>query len=290
MKQEVHAFRMAPPPPAVDGEPMRRALPRLSLFEWNDSSWSPGPLRELIIESLSRTIRWGGMLRGLIAPFRRFLAASRATEVIELGAGAAGPSEVLIDELLRAGATPPRFVLTDLLPQPEAWAAAAARHPSFVAFEPSPVDATRIPQALAEGRARLMINAFHHFSPELARAILADAVRGSSGIFLSEGFERNPLGFLPMVPVGVAALAANPLLTRRSRAAKAWLTWATPLAAAASVWDGVVSTLRVYTEAELREMVAPLGDSFRWEYGTYEFPLWGKGYYFFGVPAARAPA
>ncbi|WP_438010257.1 hypothetical protein WME89_17370 [Sorangium sp. So ce321] len=290
MEQEIHVFRMAPPPMAVDGKPMRRSLPRLSLFEWNDSPWAPGPLRELIIESLSRTIRWGGMLRGLIEPFRGFLAASGATEVIELGAGAAGPSEVLIGELLRAGTTPPRFVLTDLLPQPEAWAEAAARHPSFVAFEPSPVDATRIPPALAEGRARLMINAFHHFSPELARAILADAARGSSGIFLSEGFERNPLGFLPMVPVGVAALAANPLLTRRSRAAKAWLTWATPIAAAASVWDGLVSTLRVYSEAELREMVAPLGDAFTWEYGTYRFPLRGEGYYFYGVPARRSQA
>jgi hypothetical protein len=285
MKQEVHAFRMASPDGWVDGKPMRRALPRMELFEWNDSPWSPGPLRELIIESLSRTLRWGGMLRGLIAPFRAFLGASGAKEVLELGAGAAGPSEVLIDELLRAGATPPRFVLTDLMPQPEAWEEVAARSPSFVAFERSPVDATRIPPALAEGRARVMINAFHHFPPALARAILADAARGSEGIFVSEGFERNPMGFLPMVPVGVAALLANPLLTRRSRLAKAWLTWGTPLAIAASAWDGVVSTLRVYSEEELREMVSPLGGRFRWEYGTYPAPLGGEGYYFYGVPA-----
>lgn len=262
----------------------------MHLFEWNDAAWAPAPLREIIIESLSRTLRWGSMLRGLVEPFRAFLAASEATEVIELCAGAAGPSEILVSELLRAGGIPPRFVLTDLLPQPDAWEAARARHPSVISFERAPVDATTIPPALADGRARVMINAFHHFPPDLARAILADAVRSSSGIFLSEAFERNPLGFLPMVPAGALALAANPLLTRRSRAAKAILTWMTPIAAAASVWDGVVSTLRVYSEAELRDMVAPLGGAFQWEYGTYRYPFWGEGYYFFGAPARRDKA
>jgi hypothetical protein len=265
---------------------MPLSLPRAHLFEWNDLPWAPEPLRDTIVESLSRTLRWGRMLRGLVGPFRAFLAEAGAAEVLDLCAGAAGPARILAEEIRRAGAEPPRFLLTDLFPRTEEWESARAEHPGVLDFEPSPVDATRIPGPLAEGRARMIVNAFHHFPPELARAILADAVRGSAGIFISEMFGRNPLGFLPIALTGLVALAANPLLTRRARLQKALLTWATPVALAVSAWDGVVSTLRVYTEADLREMVAPLGDGFRWEHGTYAVQPFGRGTYFYGVPRA----
>ena len=31
-------------------------------------------------------------------------------------------------------------------------------------------------------------------------------------------------------------------------------------------------------------MVAPLGDRFVWTWGHYDYPLGGRGYYFYGVP------
>jgi hypothetical protein len=258
-------------------------VPRIQAFEFNDRSWAPAALRDTIIESLSRSLEWGGMLRGLVPPFRRFLERSGATEVLDLCAGAAGPARILAREIARAGEAPPRFVLTDLYPRVDVWRDAAREHAGVVDFVPEPVDATNIPEAIAGGRARVIINAFHHFPPALAQAMLADAARGSRGIFVSEAFDRNPLRFLSFAPAGVPSLLVNPILSRRMRLQKAWLTWATPVALAASVWDGVVSTLRVYSERELRAMVAPLGDRFVWEHGTYDYPPLGRGYYFFGV-------
>jgi hypothetical protein len=259
-------------------------LPRVHAFEFNDEAWVPAPLRDTIVEALSRTLAWGGILRGLVGPFEEFLAASGATEVLDLCAGAGGPAEILATEMKRAGRTPPRFVLTDLYPRVEAWEAARAAHPDVIGFEPGPVDATRIAPELGRGRARVIINAFHHFRPEVARAILADAAEGSAGVFVSEGFGRNPLGFLNFVPFGLPALALAPILSRRDRLAKALVTWASPIAVVASAWDGFVSTLRVYEEDELRAMVAPLGDRFRWEFRTYAYPPAGTGTVFFGVP------
>ncbi len=259
-------------------------LPRVQLFEFNDQAWVPAALRDAIIEALSRTLAWGGILHGLVGPFREFLEASGATEVLDLCAGAGGPAEILAEEMKRAGQHPPRFILSDLYPRIELWEVARAAHPDVIAFEPGPVDATRIAPELGRGRARAIINAFHHFPPEIARAILADAVEGSEGVFLSEGFERNPLQFLNFAPYGLPALALGPILSPRDRVAKAIFTWASPIAVAASAWDGFVSTLRVYSEDELFAMVAPLGDRFRWEYRTYDYPPAGKGTCFFGVP------
>jgi hypothetical protein len=274
---------------ARGGATLVAMLPRLQLVELNDLSATPVVLRDTIVESLSRALRWGHMLRGLVTPFRDFLAAAGTSEVLDLCAGAGGPAAVLAEELGARGAAP-RFLLTDLFPRPAAWAGLRVEHPGVIDFVEDPVDATAIPSALAAGRARVVINAFHHFPPPLARAILADAVTCSRGIFISEALVRNPLSFLAFAPAGLAALYADPLLAARDRLARAMLVWATPIALAAGTWDGLVSTMRIYEEPDLRQMVAPLGDGFRWTYGTYRYPFGGRGYYFHGVPRDHGAA
>ena len=49
----------------------------------------------------------------------------------------------------------------------------ATPSPTTSTSSPQPVDATAIPHAIAGGRARVIINSFHHFPPELARVDLA---------------------------------------------------------------------------------------------------------------------
>lgn len=260
------------------------ALPRLQLFEFNDSSWAPRALRDTIVESLSRTLAWGHLLAGLVAPFEEFVARAGVSEVLDVGAGAGGPARILVNEIRRAGRTPPRFILTDLHPQVEAWQQARAAFPDDISFVGSPVDATAIRPEVAGGRARVIINSFHHFPPTLAQRILADAVDGSAGMFIAETFDRNPLRFASFLPFGVLALAMNPLLSGRDRGQKAFITFATPLVLAASLWDGLVSTMRVYSREELEAMVAPLGDRFEWTWGRHHFSPGGSGYYFYGIP------
>lgn len=259
-------------------------LPRLHLFEFNDSAWAPRALRDTIVESLSRTLAWGHLLAGLVAPFEQFVARAGVDEVLDVAAGAAGPARILVEEIRRAGRKPPRFVLTDLQPQLAAWQAARAQFPEEIRFVPEPIDATAIPHAVAGGRARIIINSFHHFSPELARSILRDAVANSAGVFIAEPWERNPLRFGTFIPVGVLALLVNPFVTARDRLQKLLFTFASPVVVAVSLWDGLVSTMRVYSRDELEAMVAPLGDRFIWTWGHHHYSPGGRGYYFYGVP------
>ncbi len=260
-------------------------LPRLQLFEFNDHPRAPAVLRESIIETLSRTLAWGHMLGGLVEPLEAFLAAAGTRDILDLGAGAGGPAAILVSEIRARGGKPPRFLLTDLQPRVESWQNVREAAPDAIDFVPEPVDATAIPAAVATGRARTIINVFHHFPPALARAILADGVRGGRGVFISESFERDPRQFLNFGPAGLPALLANPFLSPRHRLQKALLT---PLALICGTFDGLVSTMRVYNEAELRGMVAPLDPTWRWTYGTYPFPPRGRGYYFWGVPGGSS--
>lgn len=258
-------------------------LPRLQLFEFNDLPIVPAPIRDSVVESLSRVLDWSGMVAAYAAPFERFLTAAGTRQVLDLGSGAGGPAALLVDALRAAGAAPVHFQLTDLHPHPESWARVLVGREASLTYVAEPVDATAIPAPLAAGRVRTILNVLHHFPPALAQAVLLDAVQTGEGVFVAEGFERNPLRYLPMWPTGIPAMLLNPVLSPRDNVAKALLTWFTPTAALVGLWDGVVSTLRVYTEAELRAMVAPAGDNFEWTYATYDYGVGGRGYNFSGV-------
>jgi hypothetical protein len=266
------------------------SLPRIQAFELNDSAWAPAPLRDLIVESLGRTLRWSRVIEGVVEPFARFVEEAGADEVLDLGSGSGEPAAILAGALRARGMRVPRFVLTDLFPRPEVWAALRERDPA-IDFVSESVDATRIPEELSRGRARTVINVLHHLPPDLAAGVVGDAVRSGAPAFIVEGFERNPLGFLPFAPLGLPALALGPLLAKRDRVAKAALAWLTPVALAASVWDGLVSTMRIHTERDLRAMVAAAGgDPTRCSAGTYAFPFGGKGTFFSTIVGRREPA
>jgi len=259
-------------------------FPRAHLFEFNDRNWVPASLRDTIVETLSRSLQWGGFLRPLVPVIDRFLSACGTREVLDLCAGAGGPAVILSHEAERLGLAPPRFLITDLFPRVPLWMHAKQQRPDNIDFIAEPVDATRIPAALSEGRARIIVNAFHHFQPNLAAAILRDAVDSHAPIFISESFERDPRGALPLIPIGIPSLLATPLFSPRDRLAKAAWAWLTPIGLAAGSWDAIISTLRIYSEQDLRDLVAPFGQHYEWTYGTYDYPYGGRGCYFQGLP------
>jgi len=257
------------------------AFPRLQLFEFNDAAWAPAALREVIVDALGLALEHGHLLDGLVDPFAAFIEAAGTDSLLDLCAGSGAPAHVLLTAIAQRGLTP-QLTLTDLHPHVIDWRRLQAERPQQIALVPTPVDATAVPAELAHGRARIIINAFHHFPPPLCRAILADAVDGR-GIFIAEGLSRDPRSFLALTGPGLRGLAQAPLYGDR-RFLKAMLTWAAPLALIAGVWDGFVSAERIYDEDALRAMVRPLGDRFEWRFGTYPFGPRGRGCWFSGVP------
>ena len=255
------------------------ALPRLQLFEFNDASWAPAVLRDTLVEALSRAIRWGGLLEGLVAPLARCLEAAGTSKVLDLCAGAGGPAAILSDAMAKRGHDV-HFLMSDLFPQLAQWEALRSERLDFVR---EPVDATNISPALGAGRVRVIINALHHFPPELARQALLGACEHAPGVFIAEGLVRNPLSFAAMAPVGLAALLATPMLAKDRHLPRALISWLSPVALAASAWDGTVSSMRTYEPSELQEMVAPL-EGWTWTSGHYAHSRgFGTGSWFCGT-------
>lgn len=260
------------------------ALPRFQLFEFNDASWAPPVLRSTLVEALSRAIRWGGLLDGVVEPLARCLRDAGTSKVLDLCSGAGGPASVLSAEMAKRGHDV-HFLMSDLFPAVPDWEALSAENPARLGFVRESVDATAIPKALGEGRVRVCVNALHHFPPPLAREVLLGMCRDAPGVFIAEGLVRNPLSFAAMAPVGLAALLATPVLSKDHHLARAALTWLSPVAVGVSAWDGTVSSMRTYLPDELRVMVAEL-DGWTWTSGRYAHSAGlGTGSWFSGVRA-----
>jgi hypothetical protein len=258
---------------------------RIHAFEFNDCDWVPEVIRESIVETLGRGLRWGRIYDGVAPSFQEFLSAWGSDSVLDLGTGTGEPVSILIRALERLGVTPPRFLLSDLYPNVAAMELIRRRHPDFIAIAADSVDATAVPASLDQP-ARLLVDALHHLTPQAATKVLTDAARSGRAIFVLEGFPRSFVRFLPVLLPMALSVFVNPVLAPRRRLLKALLTYALPIIPLAGLWDAVVSLLRVYSESELRAFVAGCDSAHVWHYREIPFGMGlGRAVAFWGVPA-----
>ena len=113
-----------------------------------------------------------------------------------------------------------------------------------------------------------MFNAFHHFAPSDALAVLSDAVhaRQPIGIFeIPDRRLRTLLSLLVLTPMLVVAVTPfiRPFCWRRLL----W-TYVVPLVPLACWWDGIVSQWRAYSVLELQRLAEAAGTrSYSWRSG-----------------------
>jgi hypothetical protein len=206
------------------------------------------------------------MISILLTALRR----AGGSHILDLCSGGGGPWLWLHQTLAEKGVSM-SVCLTDKYPNLQAFEQWTRETNHAIRFHPHPVDATHVPDELPGFRT--MFTAFHHFRPEHARAVLADAVRKRQGIGIFEATHRSLLGLLLMLSTPFIVLVLTPFIRpfRWSR----WLwTYLIPLVPLIALFDGLVSCLRTYRVSELREMIARLNSNdYHWEIGTVQSKL-----------------
>jgi len=248
---------------------------RMQLVELEDLRWFPETLRDGGTAFLQLAERMSGHGRMMVGPLERLLDATGERRILDLCSGGGGPASVIADELGKRGRRV-TVTLSDRYPNARAFAFAAESSGGEVRGLAEPVDATAVPEDLPG--VRTIWNAFHHFPPALARAILVDAYEKRRPIAIFEVVSRE----LPML----LGLLLTPLTVTLSvpfwRPFRwSWLlwTWLIPIMQLFVWWDGVVSWLRIYSPDELRALVADLDrPDWVWEIGQTQLgkaPLHG---------------
>ncbi|MBI2305446.1 MAG: hypothetical protein HYU86_11970 [Chloroflexi bacterium] len=239
------------------------------LFEWEDQTWLPGPVRDAGTD-LMRVMWELGPYRTIVARLKEALVAAGSRTIVDLCSGGGGPV-VAVERALRQAGLDVEITLTDRYPNVRAFQYARQSSGGRIRFIDQPVDAAAVPERLSG--LRTMFAALHHFSPEAVMRILQDAVAS-----------RQPLAFFDMTrgtpPPPSMAILGNPLgvllaapFVRPFRWSKLFWTWLVPIVPLVMTWDVFVSGLRLYSVQDLQEMVASLPpNDYVWQVGSQKFP------------------
>lgn len=238
---------------------------RIEFFEVGDLAWCPAPVRDAITDYLHHAQNIFHPYRAIVPLLRRAIKRTGATHIVDLCSGAAGSWLHLLPALREAGSEI-TVQMTDKFVNRAALDHACAQLPGELTFFPQPVDATAMPESL-DGF-RTVFSAFHHFPPDQAREILADAVRHGQGIGIFEFTQRSYLGLRRAAAILPFIFFWAPRI-RPFRWSRVLLTWLMPIMPPIVMFESLVSSLRTYTPDELRGLAgdADPENSYVWETG-----------------------
>ena len=215
-------------------------------------------MRRGIIEFLSFLgTAWPKVYAGFLRELLIALRSTGDTQLVDLCAGAAGPSRLLKNQLADSGLQI-ELCFSDLHPESlEKLQLGPGESRSELA-----VDARNVPSQL-DGF-RIMINGFHHFREADAQAIIQDAINKRQGIAIFEGIT-------PTIP-SLIALLSSPLtvwlVTFMIKPRTWWrflFTYFIPLIPLLVLWDGLGSWFRMYSLEQWQKMTeVPGGSDFDW--------------------------
>ncbi len=231
-------------------------IPRVQLLELEDQPFFPALLRDYMTDLLNSHMSLLGFYDSVVPLLHRALQATGDTEILDLCSGGGGPIHRITAMLRQQHNLPIRAKLSDKFPNHAAFARAAAAAPGTLSYIAEPVDATAVPED--RPGFRTLFTSFHHFPPEAAQKILADAVAQNRGIGIFEFTERSLLGLASMALSPLLTLAATPFLRPR-RVSRFLLTYGLPVVPITYFIDGVLSQLRSYSVAELQALAAAIG-------------------------------
>ncbi len=241
------------------------SMKRLHLIEIHDQEWCPRTIRDAETDYLQFTIAATKPYAAMVPILASALQRPGTRQVLDLCSGAAGPWLWLHPVLAGRGVSV-SVCLTDKYPNMGVFGRLNRLSHPGISFHPHPVDATRVPGELPGFRT--MFSAFHHFRPEQACAVLADAIQKREGIAVFEGTHRSVLALLLMLLVPLMVLLLTPFI-RPFRWSRLLWTYLIPLVPLVVLFDGLVSCLRTYTVEELRDLTARLNaNDYHWDIGT----------------------
>ena len=238
---------------------------RLHLIEFEDQPWFPRIIREYMTDYLNFSASLNSKpFVGFAKKLKQAMLEQKETQIIDLCSGGAGPLPQIVRILRTQENYPVTATLTDLYPNISAFQRTQLRDKN-ITHETRSVDATAVPEQL--NGFRTLLNSFHHFPPELARRILENAAKNQQGIAVMELVGRSAFGFISVLSL----LLFMPLFTpfiRPFRFSRFFFTYIIPAIPLFSMWDGLVSCLRVYSVEELRELTDSISaKGYVWDIG-----------------------
>ncbi len=267
---------------AREGAVIVSCVSRFHLFEFHELPWFPAVWRDLLTDFLSFYASAFKPYAGVAPLLADALKEVGDSRIVDLCSGAGRPLLSLVPALRRLGLSDLDVTLTDKYPNLEA-RKSFGETGVVVTYLETPIDAVDVPSDLKGFRT--LFTSFHHFRPDTALAVMADAMNKNEGVGIFEYTERNWLIWtLPTLLIPPFIWLCTPFI-RPFRWQRLVWTYLVPVVPMIAMWDGFVSNLRTYSVAEIKGLVRQVGNQrYEWKIGRARSIGLSRVTYAIGVP------
>ena len=253
------------------------------LFEFEDLSWFPNTIRESMTDYLRYVITLLNFYEPITPVLAGGLDKTGTTEIIDLCSGGGGAIEQIKNNIEKQSGHSIQITLTDKFPNTNAFQLLSEKTRGSISYVSTPVDAAKVPENLKGFRT--IFSGFHHFNLKFAHAVLKDAVDTKSGIAIFDGGDKNIFITIIITLLQPVAFFFLTPFFRPFKWSRFLLTYLIPVIPFCTMWDGVVSMIRLYKPAELLAMAKQVDDkNYCWKAGKLK-NKWGMSVaYLIGYP------
>lgn len=240
-------------------------MSRIHLFEFEDLRWFPANIRNYETDFLQYLSNQTGMWKVIAPIIDEGLHKSNTQTIVDLASGGGG-ALLGLNSLLVSKTPKLQIILSDYYPNLKAFERIEKLHTNIKCIKTS-VDAKSVPVELKGLRTQFL--SFHHFKPEDGIQILQNALDEEQGIVLFEAQNRGFKSILFMLLSPISVILTTPFI-RPFSWGRLFFTYLVPIVPLVVCWDGVVSSLRTYSEKELKQLIQKVQNqqSYNWEFGT----------------------
>ena len=130
-----------------------------------------------------------------------------------------------------------------------------------------------------------MFSAFHHFQPDQVKEILNNAISNKKPIAIFDGGDKNLLPILFILIIHPIILFICTPFFKPFKISRLLFTYIIPLIPICTIWDGLVSILRLYQPNDLKKLVKEIDSTtYHWEIVKAKHKLGFRVSYLLGYP------
>ncbi|HRG33087.1 MAG TPA: hypothetical protein PLN76_07390 [Saprospiraceae bacterium] len=256
---------------------------RVQLFEFEDLSWFPDVIRTGGTDFLRYFLISSELYKPIIPLINQALKDTNETKMIDLCSGGGGYIEQVYDELNKISGRKISITLTDKFPNIKAYEFLKEKTKDGINFVADSTDAANVPKELKGFRT--MFSAVHHFHPDQVKTILNNAIENHAAIGFFDGGEKSIFAILGLIILHPIAFIIFTPFFKPFKISRLFFTYLIPLIPIYTVWDGVVSILRMYKPMELQQIAESLGaENYIWTSGRTKNRFGIRATYLIGYP------
>ncbi|MBC8006095.1 MAG: class I SAM-dependent methyltransferase [Verrucomicrobia bacterium] len=256
-------------------------------FEFEDQSWFPDVIRNYMTDYLRFLFHTFKLYQPVLPILREALIKTNNYQILDLCSGSGGAMEGVYDNLKHTLRMDVKITLTDLFPSTLIYKHLSQNTNGAISYVARPVDATSVPCELLGFRT--LFSGFHHFDPGKATAVIKNAIESQRAIGIFDGGNRNGWMILAILVLHPILIFLCTPLIRPFRVSRLLFTYVIPVIPLCTVWDGIVSVLRLYKPKEMLKMAmeADIAYSYTWNSGMVK-NKYGMGIaYLVGYPVNK---